>query len=278
MLWSKFQKQFLPEDEWWQGNTDKGIEIVPGTTVQSGRCKTYTLGNWSDVHCIINANGKELVKQGFLHSLITNACCKYGPEDLVLQVIQLKRRVPVNCSSNAQYITSLPHRTSLTFGEGLGRDAIKQLRVYADSIYDRLQESGHTSLESYNMYIRSNAFDLDIISRRLVIINDADVLFDCMNEDAVRDLYYIMEISRVVGVHIIYVFNYLDDVVLNDLTDTIFKQCTLRFNLYDGNKVECQSFVEDRAPVLCDMPEMWFQDVDDVSKRMWAMLDVYEKF
>lgn len=279
MLWSEFQKQFLPEDEWWNGNTDKGIEIIPGITVNGGKCETYILGNQNNAHCIVNVNGKELVKQGFLHSLTTNACCKYAPEDLVLQVIQLKIRVPVRRSSNVQYITSQPHRnrTSLTFGEGSGRDAIKQLRVYANSIYDRLQESGHTNLESYNMYMRSNAFDLDIIPHRLVVINDADVLFDCMNEDTVRDLYYIMEISRVVGIHIIYVFNYLDDVVLNDLTDAIFKQCTLRFNLYDGNKVECQSFVEDRAPVLCDIPETGFQDVDGVSKRMWVMWGAYGK-
>ena len=269
MLWSKFQKQFLPEGEWWQGNTDKGIEIIPGTT-KGGGCKTYTLGNWGDVYSIINAKDNVLGKQHFLHSLITSACCKYSPEDLVLHMIQLKRKEPVDCSANAQYITGLPHRSSLTFGEGLGKEAIKQLGVYADEIYKKLQERGHTNLESYNTYMRKNLFELDTIPRQLVVIDNVDVLFENKDNAIISEIHYLMKIGRAVGIHIICAFDDFDGVVMDELEDAMFKHCTLRFTLCSGSEVECCG-IEDEAPVLCTVPEMWFQDVDDVSKHMWMM-------
>lgn len=275
-LWSKFQKQFLPEDEWWQGNTDKGIEIIPGTTIRGG-CKTYTLGTFGDAYSIVDADDDVPGKQRFLHSLITGTCCKYSPEDLVLQVIQLERREPIDCSSNVQYLTGLPHESSLTFGEGLGRDAIKQLKLYADRIYKKLQDRGYTDVESYNTHMRGESHDLDIIPRRLVVIDDADVLFSCRDIDTIHDIHCLMEIGRKVGINIIYGFNNYCHIVMNELENAIFEQCTLRFTLCNRQNVECCG-IEDEASLLCTVPEMWFQDVDIVSKRMWMMPGAYSKF
>lgn len=261
--WNEFQNKFLPKDKWWSINTDAGIEIIPGVSDADGGCKTYTLGHSGNAHCIITTGKSNEDKLNFIYNLITNACCKHSPEDLILGLIQCK-----GLSDGLSVV--LPHITYSAFGSYASKAALRQLVSTARQRYGELQRLGYKDVLEYNKSMRESQLNLITMPRMLVIVDSADVLFERMSEDVLYNLSYLEKIGRIVGIHIAYVFDSLEAIASEEKSKCLLDQCSLRFTL-DGDSCVQSRGCEDETLVSCHMP---YVDIVDVSEAFDYMCKI----
>lgn len=281
--WKEFKETVLPETALWSGNPVNGIDLTLGVSPKTGEGISRTVGQDENTHGLITG----VIGSGmsnFVHNLIMNTCCQYGPDDLELWLIDCKGVAFEAYLPGVASDIGLPHLSGISCSKS--RDdrvcALRDLVALAKQRNSEIHGLGCKDIREYNAAIYTKALGCSLMPRVLVVVNSADVVFSDKDKAAKEFLEYLLEIGSSVGIHLLLVFDNLAAVAMRDSITDILNWCTLLlvmrdnpeiYNLIFGNTElepieEASGFIyakgsEDSAPVLVKVPCINTSDIID---------------
>jgi hypothetical protein len=192
-----FTKYLLPKKDWWQAKSHEQIEVPIGkfgSDIQSIKITT------------LDTNGVMLIgttgsgKSNLLHVIITNAICKYAPDQLELYLIDFKGGVEFSPYAD----TYIPHLRGI---------AITSERDFGLSILEKVEKEMIKRQVSWEaISIRDIAgfrstYPNEIMPRILLIVDEFQLFFaqeDEIKNRAEKSLNNLLKQGRVFGINILF--------------------------------------------------------------------------
>jgi hypothetical protein len=184
-----------PPNEWWQQNSNTGLEVALGRDSSGGK-QWLRLGQGTSQHVVI-AGKTGSGKSTLLHALITNLALNYGPDEVELYLVDFKKGVEFKTYA----ARGLPHARVV---------AIESEREFGLSVLQRLDsELRHrgemfrtAGVQDVASYRRSGRR----LPRVLLIIDEFQEFFvedDRLAQDAAGLLDRLVRQGRAFGLHVL---------------------------------------------------------------------------
>lgn len=235
LMWKDFKDTAITDAKMWSWCADERIELDPGfENGDPSKFKGYSVGNTGDIHSIV-VGGTGAGKSVFINNIIANVCWKYPPTDVELTLVDFKGSefvfylqnealgrpymlphvIDCLCTSDPDYSVSLFHK----------------VRSDADKRYKFLMEKGFKNMYEYNKAMRKAGTPELCLKRRLVIVDEFQVIFtktDARAQDTLKtDITQIAKVARACGIHLMFCSQSMSGTMSGD----ILSQFTLRFGL-----------------------------------------------
>ena len=192
-----FESIELPEQEWQQASSSDGLTIPIGIA-DSGRTHSLKLGHGTAQHVLI-AGKTGSGKSSLLHTLITSAAMKYGPDQLRLVLLDFKKGVEFQVYAE----------TALSHADVIGIESKREFGVSTLEYVDRILTARGEAFRQWGVQ------DLGSLARKhpehslpriLILIDEFQELFvedDKVSQQASLLMDRIVRQGRSFGVHLI---------------------------------------------------------------------------
>lgn len=228
-----FGDKYLPEEDWWKENTDKGIKLNFG--LQDGDpSKGYSieLGD-ANVHALcVGATGAG--KSAFNNQLIASLVTRYPPSALELVMIDFKNIEFGSLVDKKTHISRIPH-AKIIAGTKDGE--------YAISVFDYLMSemerrtrifdgANVKKVEDYNKKMRIAGTPEKCLPRVLLLIDEFQVMFtevDAKSVDVIQGrIRSLSKLARFCGCHMLFTSQSMKGTMPKDILDQFSLRIALR--------------------------------------------------
>lgn len=192
-----FSKVAVPEEEWWEANTDDGIEIAMGPA-GARKLQHLQLGQGTSQH-VLMAGKTGSGKSTLLHVLITNLALRYSPDQLELYLIDFKKGVEFKRYAARR----LPHArvVAIESEREFGLSVMQRLDAEMQRRGQLFRELGVQGLKGYRRQRPG-----DPMPRILLLVDEFQELFieeDKLAQDASLLLDRLVRQGRAFGIHVL---------------------------------------------------------------------------
>lgn len=192
-----FSKVASAPDEWWEGNTDDGIEVAMGPA-GARKLQLLQLGQGTSQHLLM-AGKTGSGKSTLLHVLITNLALSYSPDQLELYLIDFKKGVEFKRYASYR----LPHArvVAIESEREFGLSVMQKLDAEMQRRGNLFREAGVQSLKNYR-----DRRPEEPLPRILLLVDEFQELFieeDRLAQDASLYLDRLVRQGRAFGIHVL---------------------------------------------------------------------------
>lgn len=228
-----FGDKYLPEENWWKENTDKGIKLNFG--LQDGDpSKGYSieLGD-ANVHALcVGATGAG--KSAFNNQLIASLITRYPPSALELVMIDFKNIEFGSLVDKKTHISRIPH-AKIIAGTKDGEYAISVFDYLMGEMERRTRLFDAASvkkIEDYNKKMRIAGTPEKCLPRTLLLIDEFQVMFTEVDEKSVdiiqKRIRSLSKLARFCGCHMLFTSQSMKGTMPKDILDQFSLRIALR--------------------------------------------------
>lgn len=228
-----FADKYLPEKNWWQENTDKGIKLNFG--LQDGdpsKGFAIELGD-ANVHGLcVGATGAG--KSAFINQLIASLTTRYPPSALELVMVDFKNIEFNTLTHKETHLSRIPH-AKIIAGTKDGEYAISIFDYLLQEMDRRTQlfaDATVKKLEEYNKMMRLQNMPEKCLPRILLLIDEFQVMFTEVDQKSVdviqARIRSLAKLARFCGCHMLLTSQSMTGTMPKDIMDQYSLRIALR--------------------------------------------------
>lgn len=228
-----FQEKYMPRENWWKENCDKGIKLNFG--LQDGDpSKGYDimLGD-ANVHGLC-AGATGAGKSAFINQLLATLVTRYPPSALELILIDFKNIEFPSLCDQTTHLSRIPHARVIA-GTKDGEYAISIFDYMLKEMEERNRRfapTGAKKLEEYNTYMRNQGTPEKCMPRVLILIDEFQVMFTEVEPKSVEVIQSrirsLAKLARNAGVHMFFTSQSMKGTMPKDILDQFSLRVCLR--------------------------------------------------
>jgi S-DNA-T family DNA segregation ATPase FtsK/SpoIIIE len=186
-----------PPEEWWQGDSRRGVRVALGRTGATGR-QCLEFGKGTSQHGLV-AGKTGSGKSSLMHALITNLALIYSPDEVELYLIDFKKGVEFKTYA----VHNLPHARVIAIESEreFGLSVLQRLDAELRQRGERFRDTGSQDINSYRQVDPKSR-----MPRILLLIDEFQEFFtedDRISQDTAQLLDRLVRQGRAFGMHLL---------------------------------------------------------------------------